>query len=73
MVTAPETIAGKGRIIAVKAANSYCESQQNHMILRRIDASALSIDVIFSCVSESDPEYQRPNLRKDPSVVIENR
>lgn len=73
MVTAPETVMGKGRIIALKAANQYCDSQNNHMIVRRLDANALTIGLTFSCVSEDDPEYKRPNLKKDPSVIIENQ
>ncbi len=73
MVTAPETVMGQGRIIALKSANKYCASQDNHMIVRRLEANALTISLTFSCVSEDDPEYQRPNFKKDPSVIIENQ
>jgi len=73
MVTAPETVMGKGRIIVLKAANQYCASQDNHMIVRRLDANAVDVSLTFSCVSEDDPEYKRPNLKKDPNVIIENR
>jgi hypothetical protein len=73
MVTAPETLGGTGRILVVKSANGYCASQNTHMIVRRLDANALSVSLMFSCVSEDDPEYQRPNLRKDPNVIIDNR
>ncbi|MDB6043565.1 MAG: hypothetical protein JWM63_2116, partial [Gammaproteobacteria bacterium] len=31
-----------------------------------------STEFIFSCVEKNDPEYQRPNLRKDPTTVIED-
>jgi len=72
MVTAPETLGGKGRILVVISANQYCASQNTHMIVRRIDANGLAVSLMFSCVSENDPEYQRPNLRKEPSVIIEN-
>lgn len=72
MVTAPETIGGKGRILVVNAANKYCASQDSHMIMRRMDASGLAVSLMFSCVSEDDPEYQRPNLKKEPNIIIEN-
>jgi hypothetical protein len=60
----------------VKDANQYCSAQGLHMIIRRTDSSVAgfgnrSNDLIFSCVSDSDPEWRRPNLKRDPSVVIE--
>ena len=73
MVTAPETIGGQGRIIVVNAANKYCSSQNTYMIVRRMDASGMAVSLMFSCVSEDDPEYQRPNLKKEPNVIIENQ
>jgi hypothetical protein len=73
MVTAPETLGGTGRIIVANSANRYCASQNTHMIVRRIDANGLVVSLMFSCVSENDPEYQRPNLQKEPNVIIENR
>ena len=73
IVTAPETLGGTGRIIVAKAANQYCDSSGNHMIVRRLDGSALTVSLVFSCVSVDDPEYKRPNLRNEPNVIIENR
>jgi hypothetical protein len=73
MVMSPETIGGHGRIIVLEAANKYCASQNTHMIVRTIDANAMTVSLTFSCVYDNDPEYQRPNLKKDPNIVIENR
>lgn len=73
LVTAPETLNGTGRIIVVKSASQYCESSGTHMIVRRLDGNALTVSLVFSCVASDDPEYRRPNLRKEPNVIIENR
>jgi hypothetical protein len=52
----------------------YCTHK--FMIVRRIDTKGRfngeSTEFIFSCVEKNDPEYQRPNLRKDPTTVIED-
>jgi hypothetical protein len=70
--------AGKGMIEATKQANAYCAAQQRYMIVRRTDngGSAAwggeSAQLIFSCVTADDPEYGRPNLRKDPTTVVED-
>ena len=48
-------------------------------MVRRFDSAAGVFDgtqsttLVFSCVAEDDPEYTRPNLTKDPSVVIEDQ
>ena len=71
--------AGKGRIESMKSANKYCTAMNQHMIIRRSDTSGIAIGalpettaLVFSCVGEDDPEWQRPNLRKDPTTVIED-
>src|SRR5690349_398851 len=70
--------AGKGQIEAVKAANSYCAQTGKVMVIRRTDTAGNAgfggehDTLIFSCVAENDPEYQRPNLRKDPTTVVED-
>jgi hypothetical protein len=73
LVTAPETLGGTGRILVVKSANQYCDSGGTHMIVRRLEGNAFTVSLIFSCVTSDDPEYRRPNLRKEPNVIIENR
>ncbi len=65
--------AGKEMAAGAKAANAYCNGLSKHMIVRRMDSNGRGLaTVIFSCVSESDPEYKRPDLTKDPSVIIQD-
>ena len=71
--------AGKGTIEATKRANAYCAGQNKFMIIRRVDTNGNeavfgeSANIIFSCVDQNDPEYTRPNLRKDPTTVVEDQ
>jgi hypothetical protein len=71
--------AGQERIQGAKTANQYCDALGKHMIIRRTDTNGIAglgpvtASLVFSCVASDDPEYQRPNLRSDPNVVIEDR
>jgi hypothetical protein len=71
--------AGQDRINGAKTANSYCDAMGKHMIVRRVDSSGVAgltpvtSSFVFSCVGDDDPEYQRPNFRHDPNVVVEDR
>ena len=71
--------AGKERSEGAKAAHQYCDTIGKHMIIRRTDSNGIpglgpvTSNLVFSCVASDDPEYQRPNLRHDPNIVIENR
>jgi hypothetical protein len=69
-------VMGQGPIANARAANRYCDQHGLHMIIRRTDGMAningTSNALIFSCVTADDPEYQRPNLRHDPNVTIED-
>ena len=68
---------GKTSVAATKKANAFCATQQKFMIVRRLDTqpsfNAESTTLLFSCVAENDPEYQRPNLRKDPTTIVEDQ
>jgi hypothetical protein len=70
---------GKGQLEAVKAANAYCAKSNKFMVIRRTDWAGNAAwggehdTLIFSCVDENDPEYKRPELRKDPTTVIEDQ
>lgn len=70
--------AGKGLIAATKSANAYCAALHKVMILRHVESNGNAAVfgenqmLIFSCVNEDDPEYQRPNLKKDATAVIED-
>lgn len=74
-MTSPNSL----RMKTAREANLYCAKLGKKMIVRRTESQGVtgwtstSSDLVFSCVSESDPEYQRPNLKSDPNVIIENR
>ena len=65
-------------IKAAQRANQYCDALAKHMIIRRMDTTGrvgfgnVSVNYLFSCVGENDPEYQRPDLRKEPTTVMED-
>lgn len=70
---------GALQVKAAKAAAEFCGRQNKVFVVRNTNASGVagwtstSSTLIFSCVDEQDPEYQRPNLRREPSTVIEDR
>jgi hypothetical protein len=65
-------------IEAMKAANVHCASLGRRMIIRRTETQGtpgvtdMSSSLVFSCVTEDDPEYKRPDLQKDPNVIIQD-
>ena len=66
------------QINAAEKANAFCESIGKVMHVRNTSNrddlyTGNSSSLIFSCVSESDPEYGRPDLRPVPDTVIEDR
>lgn len=70
---------GKSLIAATKQANEYCGKLGKVMIIRNTETGGSAAwgsetsNLIFSCVAENDPEYQRPNLRKEPTTVVEDQ
>ena len=70
---------GKSLIAATKQANAYCGKLGKVMIIRNTETGGSAgwggehSNLIFSCVAENDPEYQRPNLRKEPTTVVEDQ
>ena len=65
---------------SLKTANEYCGKQGKYVAIRNSQTSTnnygyqVGNELIFSCVSQNDPENTRPNLRKDDGVItIENR
>ncbi len=64
-------------IAALKAANAYCDKLGKHMTIRS-EETGYSLDyramnLIFSCLDANDPEYKRPDLRRDPTTIIEDQ
>lgn len=71
---------GQSLLEATKAANAYCAKDGKFMVIRHTDIGGTvgfggeHANLIFSCVSADDPEYARPNLRRDNGVSsIDNR
>lgn len=70
---------GSLQVKAAQRASSFCAEQGKVFVVRNTAGQGVqgwtgtSSTLIFSCILETDSEYQRPNLRKEPDVVIENR
>lgn len=70
---------GQSLIAATKEANQFCARQGKFMIIRNTETGGNAgfggehSNLIFSCVTADDPEYQRPNLHKEPTTVIEDQ
>src|SRR5579885_1016451 len=58
----------------LQQANSSCAAQGKYMQISNMDGGThfggfpSNATLLFSCLNESDPEYQRPTLRKDNGV-----
>lgn len=67
------------QVKAAKEANEFCAKSGKVMRVRNTSGSgtagwtSTSSALIFSCISENDPENTRPDLRREPNVVIEKR
>ena len=67
------------QVNAAKRANDFCAKQGKVMVVRNASRegtqllTGTSSGLIFSCVNEDDPEYTRPNLKRVPDTVIEDR
>ena len=70
---------GTLQVKAAQRANEFCRSQGKVFVVRNAGTAGVqgwtstSSTLVFSCVSESDPEFTRPNLRKEADTVIEDR
>jgi hypothetical protein len=58
-------------VLAARHASQFCEENGRHMVIRHMETGFKSGTLVFSCVTDTDPEYKRPNLRKDADVVVE--
>ena len=67
------------QVNAAEKANEYCSKQGKVIRVRNADEhgcwgwTSTSSSLIFSCVDVTDYENTRPELRKDPNIIIENR
>jgi hypothetical protein len=70
---------GSLQVRAAQEANKFCNQMGKQMVVRNTNNEGVqmwtgtSSGLIFSCISEKDPEYVRPALRKEADTVIENR
>lgn len=71
--------AASARQSAFESGRKLCASQGkrfmfvNESVSRtRMDIDT-TVDIVFRCLNENDPEYSRPNIRQAPSVLIEDR
>lgn len=62
-------------VTGLQTANKYCADLGKFLVVRNTTSQTnpfgytVSNELTFSCVNENDPEYQRPNLRKDNGVT----
>jgi hypothetical protein len=73
-------VSGQSIIAATMQANEYCAKQGKVMQIRNTNNGGSAgwggehSNLIFSCLAVDDPEYARPNLRKDNGVsTVESR
>jgi hypothetical protein len=70
---------GSLQVKAAQRASAFCAERGKVFVVRNTSGQGVqgwtstSSTLIFTCVSDSDPEYQRPNLRKEADTVIEDR
>ena len=67
---------------ALTEANEHCRQLGRQMIPLNTRSAAhrdalgdniATFDFMFRCVSENDPEFKRPTMRKEADVIIEDR
>jgi outer membrane murein-binding lipoprotein Lpp len=71
--------AASARQSAFEAGREMCSKQGKRFMFVNENTSRTRMDidttvvVNFSCLSENDPEYNRPRIRQAPNVVIEDQ
>jgi hypothetical protein len=62
-------------VTGLQTANKFCAKMSKFAVVRNTNSVTnfagynVSNELIFSCVDENDPDYKRPNLRKDNGVT----
>lgn len=70
---------GKLQVKAAQDANAYCAKQGKVLRVRNSTGqgttgwTSTSSTLVFSCITESDIENTRPELRKEAGTIIEDR
>ena len=69
----------EARKLALQEANQYCAQMGKEILVKNVGTATTNVygagsaDVTFRCLSKGDPELQRPEYRKAPDTVIEDR
>lgn len=67
------------RNLALTEANARCAGEGKEIIVTNISSGRSThlpggtVEVTFQCLSNGDPDLQRPSYRSAPSAVIEDR
>lgn len=71
--------AASARQSAFESGRKLCASQGKRFMFvnekvskTRMDIDT-TVDIVFRCLNENDPEYTRPNIKQAPNVLIEDR
>ena len=71
--------AASARQSAFEIGRKLCASKEKRFMLKNESMRATrmgidtTVDIIFRCLKEDDPEYVRPDMQQTPDVVIEDR
>ncbi len=69
----------EARKLALVEANQYCAQVGKEILVTNIGTATTNVygagsaDITFRCLSKGDPELQRPDYKKAPDTVIEDR
>lgn len=66
-------------IKALKAANAYCDKLGKHLVFQHSSESGVygfsprQDNLVFLCLDANDPAYTRPEVRRDPAVIVQQQ
>ena len=69
----------EARKIALTEANEHCTQMGKEILVTNVGTATTNIhgagsaEVTFRCLTKGDPELQRPEYRRPPDAVIEDR
>lgn len=69
----------EARKIALTEANQHCAQMGKEILVTNVGTATTNIygagsaEVTFRCLTKGDPELQRPEYRRPPDAVIEDR
>jgi len=69
----------EARRIALEDANKYCSHIGREIVVTNVDTATTNVhgagsaDITFRCLLPGDPQLRRPEYRRAPDTVIEDR